>query len=131
MMLAADYPFLDVLFSMLVFVVWLIWLWILVVVLSDVFRRRDISGWAKAGWTVFAIVLPFLGVLTYMIAHSEGLADRREGDVHAQLNARDRAPGAEVRGGGAVEQIASAKRLLDAGTIDQAEFEQLKRKALA
>jgi hypothetical protein len=65
---ATDYPFLDIFWTMLIFFAWVIWIWLLILVLGDNFRRRDHSGWAKAGWTVFVIFLPLLGVLVYMIA---------------------------------------------------------------
>jgi hypothetical protein len=66
--LASDYPFLDIFWTMMIFFFWVIWIWLLILVLSDNFRRRDHSGWAKAGWTLFVIFLPLLGVLVYMIA---------------------------------------------------------------
>jgi len=65
--LASSYPFLDIMWTMLVFFAWVIWIWLLIMVLSDNFRRRDHSGWAKAGWTLFVIFLPLLCVLVYMI----------------------------------------------------------------
>ena len=131
MILAADYPFLDVLWTMLVFFGWVIWFWILVVVLSDVFRRRDISGWGKAAWTLFTIVLPFLGVLVYLIAHGKDMGERRMRDLDAQQAWFDEHIRSVSRPDGAAGEIAEAKRLLDSGAIDQAEFAQLKRKALA
>ena len=67
MALASSYPFLDIMWTMLVFFAWVIWIWLLIMVLSDNFRRRDHYGWAKAGWTLFVIFLPLLGVLVYMI----------------------------------------------------------------
>jgi hypothetical protein len=123
MILAADYPFLDVFWTMLVFFCWVIWIWILVVVLSDVFRRHDLSGWGKAGWTLFTIVLPFLGVLIYLIAHGKdmGESQRARFDEHIRGVAGSGGPAAEIAG---------AKQLLDSGAIDEAEFAQLKRKAL-
>jgi len=66
--LASNYPFLDIFWTMMIFFFWVIWIWLLILVLSDNFSRRDHSGWAKAGWTVFVIFLPLLGVLVYMIA---------------------------------------------------------------
>jgi hypothetical protein len=66
--LASDYPFLDIFWTMMIFFFWVIWIWLLIMVLADNFRRRDHSGWAKAGWTLFVIFLPLLGVLVYMIA---------------------------------------------------------------
>ena len=67
-MLASDYPFLDIMWTMFIFFAWLIWISLLVMVLADNFRRDDHSGWAKAGWTLFVIFLPLIGVLVYMIA---------------------------------------------------------------
>jgi hypothetical protein len=130
MWIAADYPFLDVLWTMLVFFGWVIWFWILIVVLSDLFRRHDISGWGKAAWTVFVIVLPFLGVLIYLIAQGKELAERRAQDARAsqaQFDGYVR----DVASVGPADQIAKAKDLLDKGAIDQVEFDQLKRQALA
>jgi hypothetical protein len=131
MVIAADYPFLDVLWTMLVFFGWVIWFWILITVLSDVFRRHDLSGWGKAGWTLFTIVTPFLGVLIYLIAHGKDMAERRVHDVEAQQRAFDERIRSASGGGGPAGEIANAKRLLDSGAIDEAEFAELKRKALA
>ena len=129
MIFAADYPFLDVFWTMVIFFLWVAWIWILVTVLMDVFRRDDLSGWGKAGWTLFVIVLPYLGVFVYLITQGKQMAERtvatRAGygygpPVHSA--------GA---GGGAADQSAKAKQLLDSGAIDQAEFDLIKRKALA
>jgi phospholipase D-like protein len=68
MLLASSYPFLDVVWTMFIFFAWVIWIWLLIMVLADNFRRTDLTGWAKAGWTLFVIFLPLLGVLVYMIA---------------------------------------------------------------
>jgi Phospholipase_D-nuclease N-terminal/Short C-terminal domain len=119
-LLAADYPFLDVMWTMLVFFAWVIWFWILISILSDVFRRHDISGWGKAAWTIFLIVLPFLGVLIYMIANGKGMAERNVERVEAASAMR-----------GPTAEIAAAKELLDTGAITPEEFESIKRKALA
>jgi Short C-terminal domain/Phospholipase_D-nuclease N-terminal len=126
---AADYPFLDVFWTMLIFFFWVIWIWILVTVLIDVFRRHDISGWGKAAWTLFVIVLPYLGVFIYLITQGTGMAERRADEVRASQASFDD----YVRGvsGGSAAEIAKAKELLDSGAIDQAEFEQLKSRALA
>jgi hypothetical protein len=130
MPLAADYPFLDVFWTMVIFFCWVAWIWILVLVLSDVFGRDDLSGWGKAGWTLFVVVLPFLGVLIYLIAQGSNMGERRMHRFDAQYEALHRG---EAGGGGdaATSQIADAKRLLDSGAITQAEFDQLKAKALA
>ncbi len=77
MVLATTYPFLSIFWTMLVFVFWVLWIWFVITVLIDVFRRTDLSGWGKAGWTVFVIVIPWLGVLVYLITQSAGLAERR------------------------------------------------------
>jgi hypothetical protein len=74
---ASSYPFLNIFWTMILFFVWAIWIFIVITVLIDVFSREDISGWGKAGWTVFVIVLPFLGVLVYFIAHGTDMAARR------------------------------------------------------
>src|SRR3954447_4436381 len=81
MITAADYPFLDIVGTMLVFFLWIMWFWTLIVVLGDVFSRRDVGGWAKAGWTFFMLFLPILGVLVYLIADGKGMAERRAGEV--------------------------------------------------
>jgi hypothetical protein len=125
---AADLPFLELLWTMIVFFAWVIYIWIAITVLIDVFRRHDISGWGKAAWTVFIIVLPFLGVLVYLIAQHEGMRERSAKQVQAQQEAFDQYV-REAAGGSAAE-IAKAKELLDAGTITQAEFEAIKAKAI-
>ena len=68
MLVASDYPFLDVVWTMFIFFAWVIWIALVIMVLTDAFRRRDLSAWGKAGWTLFVIVVPLIGVLTYMIA---------------------------------------------------------------
>jgi heme/copper-type cytochrome/quinol oxidase subunit 2 len=130
MLFAADYPFLDILWTMIIFFCWVIWIWMLIVILSDVFRRRDISGWGKAAWTVFLIVVPFLAVLIYLIANHDGMAERsakQTQDAQAQFDDYVRSVGA----GGAAAEIEKAKGLLDSGAITQQEFDAIKAKALA
>jgi hypothetical protein len=132
MVIAADYPFLDILWSMIIFFVWVVWIWMMVIILTDVFRRRDLSGWGKAGWTVFLIVLPFLGAFVYLIAQGDKMADRRAEDVRGQqAQFDDYVKTVAADGGGAAAEIAKAKQLLDSGAITQTEFDQLKTKALA
>jgi hypothetical protein len=131
MILAADYPFMDILGSMLVFFLWVMWFWILIVVLSDVFSRKDIGGWGKAGWVVLTLFLPLLGVLIYLIAEGSNMAERRAGDVSAQRKALDDHIRTVAASDGPATEIANAKQLLDSGTIDETEFQQLKRRALA
>jgi hypothetical protein len=127
--MAADYPFLDVFWSMIIFFFWVIWIWIVITVLIDIFRRRDIGGFAKAMWVVFVVILPWLGVLIYLIAQHDGMRDRsiqQAQDQKAQFDqyVRDAA-------GGSADQIAKAKQLLDSGAITADEFARLKAKALA
>ena len=76
-MLATSYPFMEIFWTMIIFFTWVIWIWIVITALVDVFRRQELSGWSKAGWTVFVIVPPFLGVLIYLIANGSGMAERR------------------------------------------------------
>ena len=130
-MVAADYPFLDVFWTMLVFFAWVIWFWILIVILTDVFRRRDISGWAKALWIIFVIVLPFLGVLVYLIANHDSMAERNMSDAQAQKAQMDDYVRSVAGSGGAAAEIEKAQALLQSGAITQAEFDQIKAKALA
>ena len=129
MLLAADYPFMDVLWSMIIFFFWVIWIWIVITVLVDVFRRDDIGGWAKAAWVVFVVILPWLGVLVYLIAQHDGMRERSVKQAQAQQAAFDQ----YVRdaAGGSAAEIAKAKELLDSGAITQAEFDAIKAKALA
>jgi hypothetical protein len=132
LVLAADYPFLNIFWTMILFFTWVIWIWMMVAILSDVFRRRDLSGWGKAGWTVFLIVLPFLGVLIYLIANHDGMADRNVERVQAQRAEFDGyVKSVAGDGGGAAAEIEKAKGLLESGAINQAEFESIKAKALA
>jgi hypothetical protein len=127
--LAADYPFLDILWTMFIFFLFVIWIWILITVFVDIFRRKDTSGFSKALWIIFVIVLPYLGVLIYLIANHEGMADRNMAQMQRQQEQTD-AYIKSVAGGSAAE-IEKAKGLLDSGAITQAEFDTLKQKALA
>ncbi|MEX1142847.1 MAG: SHOCT domain-containing protein [Thermoleophilaceae bacterium] len=130
MIIAADYPFLDIVWTMLVFFGWVIWFWLLITVFGDLFRRHDISGWGKAGWMVLVIVLPYLGVFVYLIAQGGHMAERRSADARASKAEFDQYVRNVAADDGPSDQIARAKRLLDDGAIDQAEYEQIKRKAL-
>jgi Short C-terminal domain/Phospholipase_D-nuclease N-terminal len=130
MLLAASYPFLDVLWTMFIFFLWVIWFWLLFTVFVDVFRRHDIGGGKKALWLIFVIILPFLGVFIYIIVENDGMTKRnleRAQTQRAQFDDYVR----ETASGGAAAEIANAKELLDQGTITQAEFDAIKQKALA
>ena len=132
MVLAADYPFLDILWTMILFFFWIAWIWVLIIILSDVFRR-DMSGFGKAAWIVFLIFLPFLGVLIYLISNGSGMSERRMSDMQASQKQFDTyvRSVATDGGGGPAGEIAKAKELLDSGAITEAEFASLKAKALA
>jgi Short C-terminal domain/Phospholipase_D-nuclease N-terminal len=131
MVIAADYPFMDVLWTMLIFFFWVIWIWIVITVLIDVFRRHDIGGFAKALWVIFVIILPWLGVLIYLIVEHDGMRERAVRQARAERQQFDEYVRDAARGGGSAAEIARAKELLDAGTITPEEFEALKAKALA
>jgi Phospholipase_D-nuclease N-terminal/Short C-terminal domain len=131
MPIAADYPFLDVLWTMIIFFTWVVWIWIMIVILTDVFRRRDISGWVKALWVIFLIVLPFLGALVYLIAQHDGMSERQADAARGQKAQMDDYVRSVAGSGGAAAEIDKAKQLLDSGAINQTEFDALKAKALA
>jgi hypothetical protein len=132
-MVLSDYPFLDVMGTMLVFFLWVAWFWILFGVWGDIFRRHDLSGMGKTGWFIFTLVLPFLGVFIYVITQNDGMNQRnleRARAQRAQMDEYVRTTAGEGGGGGAAE-IEKAKQLLDSSAITQAEFDALKQKALA
>jgi hypothetical protein len=132
MVFAADYPFLNIFWSMIIFFAWVVWIWMMITILSDVFRRRDMSGWGKAAWTVFLIVLPFLGALIYLVANHDGMADRNvQRAQSAQVEFDDYVKTVAKNGDGPAAEIEKAKSLLDSGAINQSEFEALKAKALS
>jgi hypothetical protein len=131
MLLAADYPFLDILWTMLVFFGWVIWFWLLITVFGDLFSRHDISGWGKAGWTLLVVVLPYLGVFIYLIAQGAHMAERKAQRSQAARAEFDDYVKTVAAPGGAAAEIDKAKQLLDSGAITQAEFDAIKAKALA
>jgi hypothetical protein len=131
-LILANYNFASFLWDVLVIFAFVIWFWLLIVVFGDIFRRRDISGWGKAGWIILVIILPYLGVFIYLIAEHQGMADRNVQQAKAsQAQFDDYVKSVAASGGGAAAEIDRAKQLLDSGAITQAEFESLKAKALA
>jgi hypothetical protein len=128
--IAADYPFLDVFWTIIIFFFWVIWIWIVIQVLIDVFRRHDIGGFAKALWVIFVVIVPWLGVLVYLIVEHDGMRQRGMKQAQAQRREFDDYV-RDTAGGGSAAEIAKAKELLDSGAITQEEFEALKAKALA
>ncbi len=131
MFIAADYPFLDVLWTMLIFFAWIIWFWLLITVFADVFRRHDTSGFAKVLWIIFVIVLPFLGVFIYLIVNHDGMTQRSMKEAQTQRAQMDDYVRSVAGSGGAAAEIERANGLLDSGAITQAEFDAIKAKALA
>jgi Short C-terminal domain/Phospholipase_D-nuclease N-terminal len=129
-MLAADYPFLDVMWTMAVFFLWVMWFWLLFTVFGDVFRRRDLSGAGKAAWLIFAIFMPFLGVFIYLITQGGAMTKRNVDQARAHQEKFDDYVRETAGAGGAAAEIEKAKQLLDSGAISQDEFAAIKAKAL-
>lgn len=129
MVIAADYPFLDIFWTMLVFFGWVIWLFLLIRVIGDIFRS-GMGGFGKAAWIVFVVVLPFLGVLIYLIVHGNDMGER---DVAESQAAKASFDGyvRSVASDSPAEEIAKAKELLDTGAITRAEFDALKAKVVS
>ena len=131
MLVAASYPFLDVLWTMLIIFLWIMFFWILIAVLGDIFRRHDISGWSKAFWVLFCVFLPFLGILIYLGVNGSGMAERNVKDVQQSRAQTDEYIRSVAGSGGAAAEIEKAKQLLDSGAITQADYDALKAKAIA
>jgi hypothetical protein len=132
MTFAADYPFLEVLWTLLVFFAWVAWFWLIIVVAADIFRRHDVGGGKKALWLIFILFVPFIGVFAYLIANNDEMTQRnleRAQSQQAQFDTYVRS--VSEGGGGAAAEIDRAKKLLDDGTITQAEYDAIKAKALA
>ena len=135
-MIVADVSFADIFWSVLWFFFLFIWIMVLFHILTDLFRDHSVSGVEKTLWVVFLIFLPFLAVLIYLIVRGKGMAERaaaqqQRAQEQFEGYVRNVAGSGAGGGGSPTEQIAQAKQLLDAGTIDQAEFDRLKAKALA
>jgi hypothetical protein len=125
------YTFGQAMWTMFIFFAWILFFWLLFVVFGDLFRRTDIGGWGKAGWTIFVICLPFLGMLVYLIAEGKAMGERsmkQAQDAQAQMDTYVRSAAGSAD---PAAQIAKAKELLDGGAITQAEYDGLKAKALA
>ena len=128
---ADDYPLVDLFWTFVLFFALMTYFWLLITVFGDLFRRRDVSGWGKAAWTVFVIVVPLIGSLTYLITQGRAMADRdvqRAAAVKQRTDEHIRSVAAPGYHG--VDEIARGKELLDRGAISQEEFEQLKRRVL-
>ncbi len=129
-MVGADYPFLDVLWTMLIIFAWIIWFWLLITVFTDLFRRHDTSGFAKVLWIIFVIFLPFLGVFIYLIVNHDGMTERSMKQAQAAQAQMDDYVRTVASSGGPAAEIEKAKALLDSGAITQSEFDAIKAKAL-
>jgi hypothetical protein len=127
----AAYTFGDVMWSMFVFFAWILFFWMLFIVFGDLFSRHDISGWAKAGWAVFVIILPFLGIFIYLIAEGKSMGERAQQRAQSQQAQMDTYVRSVAASGSPTEEIAKGQELLKSGAITQIEFDQLKAKALA
>ena len=130
-MLAYDYPLLGVFWTMLWFFLFFIWIWILITVFADIFRSHDMGGWAKAGWTIFVVVLPFLGVLIYLIARGKSMQERAMQRA-AQQEQDFRGYVQEAAGGtSSADQLSKLADLKERGVLTDAEFETEKAKVLS
>lgn len=131
MLIAADYPFLDVVWSMLIFMGLIMWFWIAIMCFGDIFRRRDMGGFMKTIWILLIIFTPLVGTLLYLIFNNNGIAERNAKSMEASQAAFDQQVRSAAGSAGPAGEIDTAKKLLDAGTITQAEFDAVKTKALA
>jgi hypothetical protein len=130
-LIATSYPLLEAFETILIFFAFFVWLWLLFTVFADLFRRTDISGWAKVAWIIVVVLVPYLGVFVYLIAEHNGMAERSMQQQQAATSEMDAYVRSVAGQNDPSEQIATAKRLLDEGTITQAEFDQIKQRALA
>ena len=131
MVIPATYTFAKVFWDILIIFAWVIFIWIAITVLIDVFRRHDISGVRKALWVVFVVILPWIGVLSYLIVNHTGMTERRNKEAQAAQAQFDQYVRRTAGTGGSASEIEKAKQLLDNGTITQAEFDAIKAKALS
>jgi hypothetical protein len=122
----------QVFLSMLWFFLFFIWIWLLIVVFSDIFRSHDLSGWAKALWVIFVIIVPYLGVFVYLIARGHKMQEHAIDQAQRQDAAmRQYVQSVASPGTGSADEIARLADLRDKGVITDAEFQQAKAKALA
>ncbi|HXQ78317.1 MAG TPA: SHOCT domain-containing protein [Gemmatimonadaceae bacterium] len=131
MLIASNYPFLDVFWSILVFFLWVAWFMLLFRIFGDIFSRHDIGGGTKTLWLIFVLLVPFLGVFVYLIANNDGMTERTMQRAQSQQKQMDDYVRTTAASSSPTAQIADAKKLLDSGAITQAEFDAIKQKALA
>jgi len=132
-MLASSYPILDAFLTMLYFFLFVIWIWLLIMVFMDIFRSHDMGGWAKALWVLFIIILPFLGVLVYLIARGGKMQERAADQAAQQQKAFDAyvKQAAGTSGDTTADQLSKLSDLKSQGVITDAEFDAQKAKILA
>ncbi|MEU2392961.1 SHOCT domain-containing protein [Streptomyces sp. NPDC007369] len=129
-----DYPLLNLFWTMLLIFLWVLWFFLLFKIITDIFRSQDMGGWGKAGWTIFVVILPFIGILVYLIARGKSMAERdlesaRQADAAFKAYVRDAA--ATSGTGGSASELAALADLKERGAITEAEFQQAKQKLLA
>jgi len=130
-MFAYTYPLADLFGTMLGIFVFLIWFWLLVIIFGDIFRSHDMSGGVKALWVLFVIILPFLGILVYLIARGGKMHERAEQAAQQQQQQFDKYVKETAGGGNSVDQLAKLADLKQQGAITDAEFEAQKAKILS
>ena len=131
MLIASSYPFLEIFWTLLIFFAFFIWIWLLFIVFADLFRRRDSSGWVKVAWIIFIVLIPYFGVFVYLIAEHRGMTERamqQQETAQTEMASYVRSVAGKSD---PTQQIAKGQELLNQGAITQAEFEQIKRQALA
>jgi hypothetical protein len=128
-----QYPILDFFLTMLEFFLFIIWIWLLIMVFSDIFRSHDLGGWAKALWSIFVIVIPFLGVFVYLIARGGKMHERAAEQAAAQQKAFDQyvQQAAGTPGASTADQLSKLADLKAQGVLTDAEFEAQKAKILS
>ncbi len=131
MTLAYNYPILDLIWTMFMFFVFILWIWLLIAVFMDIFRSHDLGGWAKAIWVFFIIILPFLGVLVYLIARGGKMHERAAEQAAQQQKAFDAYVKQTAGTGSTADDLAKLADLKSQGVITDAEFEAQKAKILA
>ena len=125
-------PILDLFFSMLWFFLFIAWIWLVISIFIDIFRSGDLSGWGKAGWTIFVLIVPLIGVLVYLIARGDKMQRRRIDDAAAQEQAtRQYIQSVTGSGQSVADEISKLGQLRDDGTITDAEYQSQKAKLLA
>ncbi len=130
-MLAYTYPILSIFWTMLEFFFFVLWIWLLIYIFMDIFRSHDMGGFAKALWVLFVIILPFLGVLVYLIARGGSMHERAEKQAQQQQKAfDDYVKQAAGSSGGSADELAKLADLKSKGVLTDAEFEAQKAKIL-